>query len=778
MVSPDNSLTARRTAFGGDVFFFFLLIIFFTYRFFDALTSKALFAPYQDNVYIHAPLFSALSRLVRSGQDPLWVPSFFSGLPIYNSPYFSITYPFYFFHLFNYGDLSHSLHVLTLVTLFHLFIFAANVYVLCRVAGANAAGSFVGASLSLIATNTIVYANWVTVIAPYSWMPLFMAGCIGLIRRPGSVGAIALTTVGASLLTLAGPSQAVIHAILWGGVVILCAIVWLFRTKPGIIPILVRSLIWIAISTFGLAAVAIIPMFLATGTMERWVGRGAAIIGYQPIPWRSFTEAQLKGKEIVGVIWPITTHAIVASPYVGPITLVGVVLAVMAWRKKQAMTSFVVPVAAVLAIYFLWASFGSNLGLAYIHYHIPLLNKIREPSRYLVLFVIMSCLLAAIGYSHLSSLSRSILDNKRGRLAAACVVIFVLVCLLGPKSSGTTTRKIVGAEVGMLVIVVGAIGVGMTKTKGALTTLTVIGLLPLNHSIATMGAVPPSRSALLAATKVPLRVLGILAATETDLDQFRVDYEGTKLPPAWWAMDGVFFNLRSVRGFLQPVPVDRVVIQSTIGQPVVRSLFATKYIVSGPGAKKPLPGEKICLRVGPYSVIENDEAIPRVSFVSKIAGEIARPEAIFDQIAVAPDVKAQTWLLSKDYPVVSAELPAATVKVLESPPPTVELRQKDINHLTVIRSSTRPEILRLNEIFSPDWHMKIGHRNLTTFPVDGYLEGTVVPAGNNTIMITFEPVLFEWLRWLQRLTLAVLFLLAVYPFLRRAATRSRATAAA
>ena len=42
----------------------------------------------------------------------------------------------------------------------------------------------------------------------------------------------------------------------------------------------------------------------------------------------------------------------------------------------------------VICLYGLLSSFGTNLGLAYVNFHLPLINKIREAGRHLVLFVI------------------------------------------------------------------------------------------------------------------------------------------------------------------------------------------------------------------------------------------------------------------------------------------------------------------------------------------------------------------------------------------------------
>ena len=52
-----------------------------------------------------------------------------------------------------------------------------------------------------------------------------------------------------------------------------------------------------------------------------------------------------------------------------------------------------------IALYGLLSGFGSNLGLAYLNFHIPFINRIREGGRHLVLFVIGVSFLSGFGYS-------------------------------------------------------------------------------------------------------------------------------------------------------------------------------------------------------------------------------------------------------------------------------------------------------------------------------------------------------------------------------------------
>ena len=53
----------------------------------------------------------------------------------------------------------------------------------------------------------------------------------------------------------------------------------------------------------------------------------------------------------------------------------------------------------IIGLYGLLSGFGTNLGLAYLNFHLPLINRIREAGRHLVLFVIGVSFLSGLGYS-------------------------------------------------------------------------------------------------------------------------------------------------------------------------------------------------------------------------------------------------------------------------------------------------------------------------------------------------------------------------------------------
>jgi hypothetical protein len=252
------------------------LIITFLLRYAPFLASHLLFGPFLDNVHIYGPIFSEVSRLSLSGAVPYYLPDIGTGFPVFESPHFSILYPFYFFGLLNYGGPLASLFTLTHLTLLHIFIFYANLYVFLRCSTVPPWAAYVGASVGMLARNTELYASWITITASYAWLPLVLAGGVLLLRFPGKARGILVFSIAAGLLALASASQPVIHTALSCVILFPVGIGWLYlQRRFADIRRLAGSLVLCGGIALGLAGAAILPMYIATGGMIRHIGAGA-----------------------------------------------------------------------------------------------------------------------------------------------------------------------------------------------------------------------------------------------------------------------------------------------------------------------------------------------------------------------------------------------------------------------------------------------------------------------------------------------------------------------
>src|SRR5438128_1534578 len=200
----------------ADGIFLTLMLALFALRFWPAFAHGELYQPFRDNVWLYGPLFSRASEISLTGNFPYWLDTVLGGFPLYQTPHFSATYPFYFFGLLNYGKALEVLYTLSYLTCLHNFILYLNLYVMIRVAGAKGLASFCGATIGLVSGNTEIYAHWITIAAAWTWFPLLVAGMVRLLCAPLSFGSIGLFSVAAALMCTASPSQPVIQSTLVG----------------------------------------------------------------------------------------------------------------------------------------------------------------------------------------------------------------------------------------------------------------------------------------------------------------------------------------------------------------------------------------------------------------------------------------------------------------------------------------------------------------------------------------------------------------------------------
>ena len=415
-------MTNERSNQNGNLesFAVLALVVTFLLRYAPFLASRLLFAPVLDNVYIYGPMFSEVSRLSLSGTVPYYLPDIGTGFPVFESPHFSILYPFYFFGLLNYGGPLASLYTLTNLTLLHIFIFYVEPLCLVAVRYNYALGVVhwrirwdAGAKHrtlrkldryhSQLCLATVSACRRRATLA-ISWEGLWNTRVFHC-GRPSGIG---------ERLT-AGNSRALMCLILFAaGVIWMC-----LERRFTDIWRLAWSLVVCTSIAFGLAGAATLPMYIATGEMIRFVALNAWVIGHAHIPWEIFNLWQLPLSQAIGIVIKPTWTATLGSPYIGPLGLIGTLLAAIYFRRLNLFLRMLVVAFGIISMYGLLSAFGTNLGLAYVNFHLPFINRIREAGRHLVLFVIGVSFLSGVGYS-LAARGLEALQKRRRCSPAYC----------------------------------------------------------------------------------------------------------------------------------------------------------------------------------------------------------------------------------------------------------------------------------------------------------------------------------------------------------------------
>jgi len=750
-----------------DIFVLLTLVITFLLRYAAFLTSRLLFGPFLDNVHIYGPIFSGVSRLALTGSVPYYLPDIGTGFPVFESPHFSILYPLYFFGLLNYGGPLASLYTLTNLTLLHLFIFYVNLYVLLRCATVPPWAAYVGASVGMLAWNTQLYASWITVTASYAWLPLVLAGGGLLLRFPGKKCGILVFSIAAALLALASASQSVIHATVAVLMLLTIGAVWLcFQRRFADLRRVALSLVVCGGIAFGLAGVAVLPMYIATGQMIRHIGAGAAVVGYAPLPWEHFNLHQLTLDQITGILIRPTWINIIGSPYVGPLGLIGVLLAAIYFRHLATFPRMLAVAFGVISLYGLLSAFGTHLGLAYINFRLPLIDKVREAGRHLVLFVIGVSFLSGLGYSLLARRFQQYKQSDRARLFILPATLFLIFCgiilweLLQPRPASVPR----GFWIMWLVPILFAVGY-------------VCRLSDYNNMV--FSAVTVS----IAAVVVPIRAFTVAQSTfnkpmnllshrvlqrmapDVDAANYRVDFRDKAFSNRFWAMNASYYGIKSFYNQLTPQPYDQFQFSNFSDVPNLREMMGARYVLCGPADSPTDAGAKQILETEGYRLYENPGPMGRLTLVHRVAGPINNQNEFLQVLGKGFNFLSEAYVTPGDFKKVDAFL-------RDSQPP--RSNQEHISRIvdrpnrsySTVQSNSA-SLLVLNEWFTPAWKARVNGRKQPVLRVNQWQTAVLLPAGKNRVEFEYRPTFFRILMVLNRITILLLLLFVLLELLRR-----------
>ena len=741
---------------GMEAFAILALAITFLLRYTPFLASRLLFGPFLDNVHIYGPIFSEVSRLALSGDVPYYLPHIGTGFPVFESPHFCILYPFYFLGLINYGGPLNSLYTLTYLTLFHIFIFYVNLYVLLRCGTVPPWAAYIGASVGMLARNTELYASWITITASYAWLPLVLAGGVLLFRFPGKVHGIVVFSVAAGLLALASASQSVIHTALSCLMLFAIGVGWLcLEGRFSDIWRVAWSLVLCAGIAFGLAGAAILPMYMATGEMIRHIGGGAAVIGHAHIPWENFNLTQFKLNEAAGIVIRPTWIAIVGSPYVGSLGVIGTLLAGIYFRRVAQFSQMLVLAFGAIALYGLLSGFGTNLGLAYLNFHVPFINRIREAGRYLVLFVIGVSFLSGVGYSLLPRIWEHYRNGRNLRLliAPALMALAMTGIILWELAQMHPLQRLTGCW--MLALAPLLFVLARFSEVRRCKVLTLAGVLV---SVAAMVIPVRGISVSQSAFDKPMNLLShrVLQriATETDVRDWRIDFRDSLFDNKFWGMNASYYGIKSFYNQLTPQPYAQFEFMLLGRVPRLRAMMGARYVLCGPAESPTDANTKQMFEIEGYRLYENANPMNRFTLIHQIEGSAPNVASFVEIIQRGFDYHSEAYVTPRDLESVR--------KFLGNQP--MSTRPEDVIITNVInqpnRSYSRVEsnaasLLILNEWFTPAWKVRVNGVSQPALRVNQWQVGALLPAGKNDVEFEYVPTLFRVLMILNRTTVVL-----------------------
>jgi hypothetical protein len=757
-----------------DGFAVLALVITFLVRYTPFLASHLLFGPFIDNVHIYGPIFSEVSRLALAGAVPYYLPNVGTGFPVFESPHFSILYPFYFFGLLNYGGPLASLYTLTNLTLLHIFVFYLNLYLLLRCATITPWASYIGASVGMLARNTEVYASWITITASYAWLPLVLAGGVLLLRFPGKTSGILVFSVAAGLLALASSSQPVIHAALICLILFATGIAWLcLQRRFADVWRVAWSLVVCSGIAFGLAGVAILPMYVATGEMIRHIGAGAAVTGHAHIPWENFNLSQLTLHQALGIVVRPTWISIVGSPYLGPLGLVGVLLTGIYFRRLDGFLRMLVVGFGVIGLYGLLSGFGTNLGLAYLNFHLPLVNRIREAGRHLVLFVMGVSFLSGLGYSLLARRLEEYKERRNARrfiAGAALLTLILLGIILWELFQTAEGRMQTGLWMLTLAPILFVLGT-VCRLRGYRNVV----LAAVCVSVAAVVIPVRGFSVSESGFNQPMNLLSHKViqsfADKIDTAGYRVDFRDEAFSPRLWAMNASYYGIKSFYNQLTPQPYEQFRLGNLANIPHLRAMMGARYVLCGP-TDSPTDGDaKQILETEGYRLYENSKPMGRITLVHRVAGSAENQRQFVNIIRKGFDYFSEAYVTAVNFDAAQKFLDGS--RSLPHLPNQIKKIVDQANRSSSVVESDSASLLILNEWFTPAWKVRVNGKRQPTLRVNEWQTGVLLPAGKNLVEFEYRPTLFRILMALNRITFVLLLLFVIFAVVRKARNSNR-----
>ncbi|OUL82339.1 YfhO family protein [Paraburkholderia hospita] len=703
-----------------------------------AFGTDGSFALFQDNEDMLGPLLSVLSGAVRSGVWPLRTDTFMGGMSLYDLPQLSAFYPFYLVWLPIFRSPFESIYAIHWLVLMHMLIMTINMCILLRVIGVSRKSALLGAILFTFSANNYIYAAWVNILAPYAWLPLYLAGIIAILNQRKDLRFFLATIVGMVLLVLASPAQPLIHAVLMTAVFCVAKLFQAWRSR--------EAMQWklsplITIGFIGIASVLIVSPVLLPALwnlkgMIRWIGAFPALIGNARIPFEAFQTDQLTVRELGGAFFKIKDLA-VGQQYVGVFPFALMLVAIVSrWR------SWLVQALTFVALYALVSSAGANLGLAYLNYHLPLLNKIREPSRFLVLFQLAVAMLASMGLDEICSVVAGREDSRRARVKFIALVVTIVAAAI---VAVVIRHEIVSRfppvfYVGALCILSLLTWIASRKPsrkRGLIVSTAWVGmalaLLALEirwvpHAVSESNYLSSNGPALdLALSRV---------VTLDPSRDYRVIFGG-KINRQHAAMLASYRGIRTLNGYINPAPYRQF---SEVYFHVPRadnSYFAlgANFLICDVCDQAAVAGYKFLEEVGGYRIFRADQALPHAYTAVSSLGEYHTIDQFKD---LTKDVKLSDGVFLDANE--SLRLPQAG----GTPPTCISTeRSRSVSYerFETVCSSGRVQVL--NEFFDRGWRGYVDGSRVEIFQVNGNQMGIFLKPGAHIVEFKYTPTIFK-----------------------------------
>lgn len=638
-----------------------------------------------DNEWMLGATLAFSSQALRNGDWPLRIDTVLGGLPLYDSPQVSPWYPLYLLPFDLYATPLATVATLHRVTLLHAFLFSVNAYVLLRALRMGRLAALFGTLFIVYNGTTLGVMKWAHLIASYCWLPLYLAGVVRVLECRSGFRGTGLACGGLALVASAMVGQPlVIAAVLTVVLVASWAASRCMAGETGAAVAGSARLAPVLAAASCLTAPFVLPVVAGLPSMIRWVGPTTAIVANEPMPFECFTADQFAVDELPAFVlpWATARHHSIAQPYIGLFPLL--LAACCPWRRPARHWA-AIPLAAVAA-YSLLSCFGDAFGLVQLNCRIPLVNKIREASYFLLPLNLAVGILAGWGVDRLLAMVRRPGGGSVGAGRLVLVTILLTAAVVAQKS-GVAWRC------------------PTVRNSDYLRSQAVL----LESVLARIRQLDPDR-------------------------EYRVVF-GRDIDSQMAAMLASYHGVRTLTCYLNPLPLaqfNEIYYHGPRGDTYPQVLGA-RYLVCRESDAEPVAGYETRERLLGFEIREDATALPHTFVTNNVVGS-------------APDHAAAVAALSahdlETLPLVrnaADERPDDAARNRPAVEATWKPEVERLNHKSYAVACDRPAMFVLNEYHSPEWRAWVDGVEVRTQEVNASQIGVPLPAGGHVVEFRYQP---------------------------------------
>ncbi len=725
-----------------------ILLFSFYLGFATLLTSSVTCSMFQDNTFLYHPILTHLGNVLRQGELPLWINTIGGGLSLYNNPQLSPLYPFYWIGADWFSSPTGAMADAHLNYLLHSLLLLVNTYVLLRTLKFHPIAAACGAGLFAISPEMSSYRFWINMIAPYSWMPLALAGIVQILQRKFLLG-ITVATTSTSLLTLASPSHPLIQAVYLCGIVATIGLVQAllkngrhdFQQKVvafGAVGILVALI----------AAPLIVSVLDFMSQSIRFVGAGTAIIGHQPIPDEAMTEGQYRLRHLARTIFPYPVNGAIGDSYLGASWLLLAVIVIFLRARSWLVRGLV-----LVAGYALLSATGSHTALFQINLLLPLINKIREPTHFFLFSTYAFATLAALCIESVLIRRESL---RRWVIAWTAGLITIIATIWSAQRLGLPPVNYPDWSAVYMAL-------GYCATTLLFARILPLRVAPLvitapilfaawNTTLYPSGCPQTSASDYFEQPNLESHAILKEISLLPDITNYRILFELKRpaLAGQKWAMNASYYGIRSLEAYFNPLPAEQfATVWQAHGIPNYGLLLGVRYILCDDCSTARKAGYREIRTFKDLTLMEHEAAAPYAQIITHASGTYDHKDIFFNNITQKlPDT-------SSAYFPAGSNLPDG-----QGSTATVREQQRSYNSRTFTATSSTNAVFLLNEYLNSAWQVVVDGSPASIEPVNLNQMAIRIAPGTHTITFTYAPLTYLRLLVVQKITI-VLALLAL-----------------